>query len=287
MLRIILWMLSNIVLMFEFSEMQMIMTDSPSEVTLQCKVCTMPSKYYDDACILRKYNIKYYRCMSCGFVQTETPYWLKEAYSAAISRLDTGILFRNLQNHHITAAVINALIPETKRSLDYGAGHGIFVRLMRDSGYDFLWHDPYATNDYAGGFEHKMGDTYDLLTSFEVLEHLVDPVDELSKMMTLSPNVLITTELLPNPTPKISEWWYYAPLSGQHISFYTPDTLKMIALRFGRILTSRGPYHLFTVEPKNKLLFRIAASVNGSRIMNALCKRPSLKESDYQIMIKL
>jgi hypothetical protein len=250
----------------------------------QCKVCGMPSELFDGAQILRKYSVNYFRCMTCGFIQTESPYWLEEAYSSAISRLDTGILYRNDLNQKVTAALINVFFPGVKHALDYGSGHGIFVRLMRDSGYEFSWYDPRATNDYAGGFEHKDGETYGLLTSFEVLEHLIDPVAELSRMMSLSPNVFVSTEILPSPAPKVSEWWYYAPMSGQHISFYTLESLRLVALRFKRNLLSRGPFQLFTTEPKSKILYRIATSMTGSGLLNAFCKRPTLKDSDFQRM---
>jgi hypothetical protein len=254
------------------------------ELTERCKICGMQSEFFDEAEILRKYAVKYFRCTACGFVQTETPYWLEEAYSSAISRLDTGVLFRNLLNQRITAAILNLLYPEVKSSLDFGAGHGIFVRLMRDNGFNFFWYDRHATNDYAGGFEDGKDGTYDFLTSFEVLEHFNDPVAELSAMMSRSPNIFVSTELLPHPTPRVSAWWYYAPAGGQHISFYTPESLRWIARRFGRNLLSRGSFHLFTTAPKSELLFRFAMSHRGSRIVNALRKRPSLVASDLELM---
>ena len=231
--------------------------------------------------ILQKYSVAYFRCDNCGFVQTETPYWMDEAYSSAISRQDTGILHRNLLNRKITTAVLSLLFPDAERSLDYGAGHGIFVRLMRDSGFNFSWYDLHASNDYARGFEHSQNRTYDFLTSFEVLEHLVDPLAELSNMMSLSPNVFVSTEVLPHPAPKVSEWWYYGTNGGQHISFYTLMSLREIARRFGRHLLTCGPYHLFTAEPKNRLLFRLTVSRRAIGVLNKFYKRPSLISSDF------
>jgi hypothetical protein len=254
------------------------------ELTTQCKICGMQSEHFDNAKVLRRYPVKYFRCSSCGFVQTEAPYWLEEAYSSAISKLDTGILSRNLSNQTITTALLNLLYPKAKSFLDYGAGHGIFVRLMRDRGFSFSWYDLHATNDYARGFEHIKDDTYDFVTSFEVLEHLVDPISELSIMMSRSPNVFVSTILLPHPTPKVSDWWYYSPITGQHISFYTLDALRLIARRFGRNLLSHGSYHLFTAEPKSKLLFRLATSQKASQVLKGIRRRPSLVISDLQLM---
>jgi hypothetical protein len=253
---------------------------------MQCNICGANSEFFDQAEILRKHLISYFRCVGCGFVQTETPYWMEEAYSSAISQQDPGILFRNLLNQRLTTAVLNLLFPHSELSLDYGAGHGIFVRLMRDAGFRFYWYDLHARNDYARGFEHEDDRTYNFLTSFEVLEHLADPFVELSKMMSLSPNVLVSTVLLPHPAPKISAWWYYSTSTGQHLSFYTLESLRLIARKFGRNLLSRGPYHLFTPEPKSQLLFRLATNRRVSAVLNTLRKRPSLITADSDFLSK-
>ena len=250
----------------------------------QCRICGTRSEFFDEAKILQKYLVAYFRCDTCGFVQTEEPYWLGEAYASAISRLDTGILDRNISNRRITTAILNLLFPKAQRSLDFGAGHGIFVRLMRDSGFDFSWQDLYATNDYARGFEYDKTKVYDFLTAFEVLEHLADPLDELSSMMSLSPNVFVSTEILPEPAPKVSDWWYYGANGGQHISFFTSESLHLIARKFGRHLFSCGAYHLFTTEPKNKSLFRLAVTKRAARVLNAFYRRPSLTKSDFDCL---
>ncbi len=215
-------------------------------------------------------------------MQTEEPYWLEEAYSTAIARQDVGIMQRNLLNCEITSAVINLLFPRAGKGVDYGAGHGILVRLMRDRGFNFFWADLHAVNDYARGFECHEGDTFDILTAFEVLEHLVDPVSELEKLMVLSGNVLTSTCLLPDSPPRLSDWWYYVPRSGQHIAFYTKRSLGLLAARFGCHLLSVGSYHLFTKEPKSHRLFQLANRLKVARLVNSLFCRPSLLESDFQ-----
>jgi Methyltransferase domain len=178
------------------------------------------------------------------------------------------------------------LFPEANKILDFGAGHGIFVRLMRDSGFNCFWYDLHATNNYARGFEFEKGETYDLLTSFEVLEHLVDPIAELSRMMSLSDNVFVSTELLPRPTPRVADWWYYCTAGGQHVSFYTLEALRVIARRFERNCLSHGSYHLFSRGPHSRLLFRLATDQRVSRILNTIRTRSSLTDSDFQLMSK-
>ena len=89
----------------------------------KCKVCGAKSVYFGDADVLRKLRVQYFRCPRCGFMQTETPYWLDEAYSSAIASQDVGIMFRNLMNREVTSAVINLLFSSTTSCLDFGAGH--------------------------------------------------------------------------------------------------------------------------------------------------------------------
>ena len=55
-------------------------------------------------------------------------------------------------------------------------------------------------NLFAKGFEHK-DESATLLTAFEVFEHLVDPVEVLDYMLTIAPNILLSTEIMPMPTP--------------------------------------------------------------------------------------
>jgi hypothetical protein len=257
-----------------------------STKTELCKVCGGPTAFFGRADVLRKYPVAYFRCERCGFVQTEAPYWLDEAYSSAIACQDVGIMQRNLMNWQITSAVLNLLFPEVTSCVDFGAGHGVFVRLMRDSGFDFYWSDLHAVNDYARGFECRRSAGFDFLTSFEVIEHLVDPISGIGEMMSLSDNVLVSTCLVPDPAPRPGEWWYFVPTTGQHVSFYTERSLILLAERFGRHVLSANPYHIFTRKKLSHSLFKFCCRVRIARILNMLYRRRSLIESDFEQMTR-
>ena len=158
------------------------MQPSPSDPlthlsTARCNVCGGTSPRFDGALILGQYPVDYFCCDVCGFVQTTEPFWLDQAYSAAIANQDVGIMQRNLNSVEVASAVLNLLFPEAKACIDFGAGHGIFVRMMRDRGFNFFWSDLHASNDYARGFEATPGTHYDFLTAFELAEHLLSPTE--------------------------------------------------------------------------------------------------------------
>lgn len=257
---------------------------SPGRSLEICKICGSSSAHFGSAEVLRKYKVQYFRCERCGFIQTEAPYWVGESYSSAIARQDVGVMQRNLVNAELTSAVLKLMFSDVKSALDFGAGHGVFVRMMRDKGFKFSWFDLYATNAYARGFESNEGGTFDFLTAFEVLEHLTDPVLDLQKMMNLSDNVFVSTCLVPEPPPHPDKWWYYAPLSGQHVSFYTERSLRQLAARFGRHLLSAGSYHLFSKRARNPVLYKLATKPRLARITNFISRRPTLIERDFQQM---
>jgi Methyltransferase domain len=264
----------------------MSLSKGQNSFSVGCKICAAKAPFFGESIVLKKYQVKYYRCEKCGFIQAQEPYWLDEAYSSAIAAQDVGIMQRNLVNRDITAAVLKLLFPKVANGVDIGGGHGVFVRLMRDRGFEFFWSDRYATNDYAKGFECQQGLVYQFLTAFEVLEHMIDPIAELSEVMSISDNVLVSTCLVPEPAPSISDWWYYAPQTGQHISFYTLQSLHLLASRFGRHVLSVGPYHLFSKEQKNGFLYRLVTTPRIAKMVNLLLRRKSLIESDLKTLTR-
>ena len=65
-------------------------------VSMNCKICTQPVSFEFNVKLLNKYQVDFFYCKSCGFLQTEKPYWLDEAYSEAIAIADTGLVARNI-----------------------------------------------------------------------------------------------------------------------------------------------------------------------------------------------
>src|SRR5258707_575149 len=53
-----------------------------------CRVCQSLAGPFGEARVLGGHSVRYFRCGSCGFVKTEPPHWLAEAYQDALSGLD-------------------------------------------------------------------------------------------------------------------------------------------------------------------------------------------------------
>ena len=256
---------------------------SPTLVSERCKVCDSASHPFGSARVLGRHEVRYYRCDTCGFVQTEHPYWLEEAYGTALIAADVGVAQRNIELAAVTQAVIQQFFRGDQRFLDYGGGYGLFVRLMRDRGFDFRWHDRYAPNLLSRGFDAAVDeDGFELVTAFEVLEHLVDPVPEVAEMLRRGDSLLCTTRILPPASPKPGEWWYYALSGGQHVSLFTLDALRRLATRFRRRLVSDGEsVHLFTSHDLSEWLFKLVIRSPVIGVLNRVRRRESLMASDF------
>lgn len=220
-----------------------------------CKICSNKAEKRFEAVILGKYTGSYYQCPNCQFLQIDNPIWLEEAYNESINSCDTGILARNIWHRELASIIIYYFFNHSGQFVDYAGGYGIFTRLMRDIGFDYYWSDKYTENILAKGFEYKDNIRIELQTAFEVLEHLENPLQDLNSMLSVTRNLLFSTELLPTPLPAPDQWWYYGTEHGQHISFYTKRTLRYIADNYGLNYYNFRTLHLFTDKPINKNKF--------------------------------
>jgi len=250
-----------------------------------CKICSSDQAPFALARIISKYDIQYYKCPNCGFIQTEQPYWLDEVYSSAIASSDVGAVSRTLSLGNTVAQYISLMFDADGRFLDYGGGHGLFARHMRDRGFDFYWCDKYAKNLFANGFEAKGNEPFDLVTAFEVFEHLVDPLSEIDRILQFSKNLLFSTLLIPKHKPKPLEWSYFALETGQHLSFYTLDSLRIIAKRSGLFLHSVGGYlHVLTANEISPLRFKFLTNKAVWGLVKGFHARKSLHDADFRKM---
>jgi hypothetical protein len=193
-----------------------------------------PSRFVFSHKVLGKYDANYFLDPECGYIFIDSPFWLNEAYESAISALDTGLLARNIRNVEVVTKSIFQDALKCSRGVDLGGGLGIFVRGMRDAGFEFYWTDAYADNVLARGFEAGIGD-YDIAVVFEVLEHIPNPIAFLieAKARYKFSTCFFTATCFTEDAIPSSDWWYWLFDTGQHISFFSLRSLQWMAKKLG------------------------------------------------------
>lgn len=248
-----------------------------------CPVCSSSLNKIFNEEILNKYSVEYFKCNFCGLIKTEKPYWLDEAYSNAISISDTGLVARNILLSYRVSVLLYFLFGASGKYIDLSGGTGLFVRLMRDIGFDFYWEDPYCENIHAKGFDFiEDGKKYDLITAFEVLEHLEDPIAFINNsfLKSGSKSFVFTTEIFSEDIPPAS-WWYYSFNTGQHITFYQRKTLKKISEKFGLNLYSINGVHIMTERKISEVMLKFILGKANSILFRYVRKKTiSLTNSD-------
>ena len=251
---------------------------------VQCKICSGNAELYSVKKVLGKYDVKYYQCIVCRFIQTEDSYWLNEAYDNAITKLDIGLVYRNEYLAPVVSTIIKLFYSSNAKFVDYGGGYGLFVRMMRDRGFDFYRQDIYCENLFAKHFDLSdlpVNSKFDMLTAFEVFEHLSDPIPEIEKMLSFSDTILFTTELQPADKNALNNWWYFTPETGQHVSLYSLQSLQKLAEKFNMHLLSHGHLHLLSKTKRNNFLYNMAFRRSFQKAANFLKKRRSFLSSDF------
>lgn len=235
--------------------------DLPKLQKCACRACGGAGEFVFSGSLLNRVEVSYYECLACGYIQTEEPYWLEEAYRRSITASDTGVMVRNLYNVRLVMATLYLLGTPDGTVVDYAGGYGILVRMLRDLGINALWADRYSENLLASGFEYQ-GGAAQLVTAFEAFEHFIRPREELTALLAIAPNVLISTEIAPSPTPLQKDWWYYGREHGQHIGFFRVETLRQMAASHGKqLLTDGRSYHLFTDQPLSLWKWRLTRKI--------------------------
>lgn len=252
-------------------------------ITISCRCCNEVAEKIFNAKLLNN-DIQYFECKKCEYVQTEVPYWLDEAYANPINTSDTGVMERNVLNARLVQMVLKLLKIQDSTVVDFAGGYGILVRLLRDRGIQALWSDGYCKNLLSGGFEFKT-QTAELVTAFEVFEHFVNPQIELKKLFAIAPNVLLSTLIIPKPIPASADWWYYGLEHGQHIGFYSLETLRYLATTQDKYLYTDGnSIHLMTTKKLSNFAWK--SMLFKLRIL-AYIKRKTTKSliiSDFNYM---
>jgi len=234
--------------------------------SINCRLCDSTSNHVFSKKILNKYNITYYKCSNCLSLQTESPYWIEEAYSKSnLSELDTGAAQRNLFN--LAASFSIAKLLRIKNIIDIGGGDGLLTRLLRDYGLNCYSKDKFAIPTYSIGFTNEDFNIPEMVLGFEVLEHFSNPANDLEIFFKNNPSiVLLSSQIFRNQD---DNWWYLTPESGQHVFFYSEKAVSLIGKKYGYNYIVKNGYILF-LKNNSKIILTVASLLLNTKIIRII-----------------
>jgi SAM-dependent methyltransferase len=221
-----------------------------SAAAAPCKICETPAPLYGvvdfNKCCeeargfrlpLSGIPIYYRRCPSCGFLFSDAfDDWSQDQFKTHIYNddyhtVDPDYEARRPAVNAQNVAVLFGAIKTNTRILDYGGGNDTLGAILRKSGFAAaVTYDPMVPE-----FAQRPPGRFDLVTCFETLEHLPDPMAGIAALVeSVAEPGLILYSTLVQPDNLGDHgglgWWYVGPRNG-HISLFTKQAL---AWAFGR-----------------------------------------------------
>lgn len=256
---------------------------------LNCRLCGSPAREAFQLKILQRHDVRFFECGHCGSLQTEQPYWLQEAYHAAITSTDTGVVIRNVVCQAAIFAIAR-IMHVAGSLLDFGGGPGMLCRMLRDLGFDAYVSDRYADPVYARRFALQLDEARErrigLLSAIEVFEHFENPAVSARELFSIGPRVIVVTTVLYHGEGR--SWWYIGKDTGQHIFFYTTKAMEWLAAQHGYHYLGRHGFHVFSRDPftlGQRILLRLAISTLGLRLVRiwiAATQRGTHADADFR-----
>jgi 2-polyprenyl-3-methyl-5-hydroxy-6-metoxy-1,4-benzoquinol methylase len=153
-----------------------------------------------------------WRCNNCNSVHSAADVDLNYYYSQyPLKKHTLDFPTRVLYGNRLRLLEKQGIAPSC-RILDYGCGAGVFVEFLREKGYT----QAYGYDAYVPAFADKkvLGERYDAVVSFDVIEHADDPRQLLSDLRNLAHPQGVVLVATPNAD--------YLPVPGT-----TPPDLEM------------------------------------------------------------
>lgn len=194
--------------------------------------------------------VYYRRCVKCGFLYTDAfDDWSSEQFKQHIYNDDYQAVDPDYQSvrPRANAEVVTRLWATHKaetRVLDYGGGNDEFCTALRASGFPAaVTYDPMVP-----AYARRPDGRFDLVTSFETLEHLPDPLTGIAAIVECAAEtglIFYSTLVQPQDFNNYGVgWWYVGPRNG-HVSIFSRQALAAAWGRHGyRTISFNDSIHL-------------------------------------------
>jgi SAM-dependent methyltransferase len=182
--------------------------------------------------------IYYRRCAACGFLFTDafddwgTAEFKAHIYNDGYEEVDPD--YKTLRPSANANMVANSWgeMKSQLRLLDFGGGNDTLCAALRAKGFaTAVTYDPMVP-EHARRPEGK----FDLVTCFETLEHLPDPLAGIASILEFAADpglILYSTLTIPPDIDRSGVgWWYVGPRNG-HISIFSKQALATAWERYG------------------------------------------------------
>jgi SAM-dependent methyltransferase len=207
------------------------------------------------------------QCLSCGLVYTN-PQPNAEEVLALYAQVEDETYLDNIdarvETFKYNLDAIGELLPKTGRLLELGSYCGIFLRIARERGLEVLgvepsvWASSYAREileipTITGSIEDLPADTapFDLICSWDVLEHVADPSAELARInrrLRAGGIFAFSTLDYGNWYPRLlGERWPW--MIDMHLYYFDKKVMKQMLERAGfRSIETRNYCHIITFD---------------------------------------
>jgi 2-polyprenyl-3-methyl-5-hydroxy-6-metoxy-1,4-benzoquinol methylase len=216
---------------------------------ISCKICDSGAGLYGVVDFHKSCNVDlhvpvsgvpiyYRRCAACGFLFTDAfDDWSEDQFRTHIYNDGYHAFDPDYQTRRPSsnAKLVEQLWSQHKtgmRVLDFGGGNDVFCTSLRASGFPVaITYDPMVP-EHATRPEGK----FDLVTCFETLEHLPDPIAGIARIAEcVSEPGAVFYSTMTQPADfdnRGLSWWYVGPRNG-HISIFTRQALSAAWARHG------------------------------------------------------
>ncbi len=212
-----------------------------------CPICQSSTRELIDSEIKVHGPVTYKVCETCALIYKNTHHHIdpskeKVHYDHHQNTMDNLGYVKMFER--FIAEAIDPFIKNGK-GLEFGSGPGpVLYELLKHKGFAMDYYDPYYHPNQT-----VFNETYDVITSTEVFEHLSDPVYELTRLSAcLKPKgiLAIMTSFHPDNDETFLSWWYRRDPT--HIAFYRVKTFET--------LIADLPLEIIHTNDKNIIVFK-------------------------------